>query len=270
MSLPRPDPDATVLITGASAGIGTELALQLAERGHNVTLVARREERLRELAERLRLSTGVVADVHACDLADDAARARLIAALQSGPRHLAAVCNNAGYGSFGPFHESDLGRETAMVRLNVLALHELTGAFLPDMVRRGSGAILNIASVAAFQPLPNNATYAATKAFVHSFSEAVSAELSGTGVSVTSLCPGPVETEFGEVAGVGDLESSLPGFLSQSAADVARAGIEAMVNGKRSVFPGLGPRAAAFGGRFVPRTALLPIAARLGARTLKR
>lgn len=270
MSLPSPDPTATALITGASAGIGTELARQLGARGHNVTLVARREDRLKELAEQLRLSHGIAADVHACDLADDAARAALIAAVQSGERHVDILCNNAGYGTFGKFWELPLERETDEVRLNVLALQELTGTFLPDMVRRKRGSILNVASVAAFQPLPQNATYAATKAFVHSFSEAVAAELHGTGVSLTSLCPGPVATEFGEQAGVGDLEGQLPGFMAQTAAEVATKAIEAMEKGKRSVFPGMGPRAAAFGGRFVPRSALLPVVARLAGRALDR
>lgn len=268
MSLPAPSPDATVLVTGASAGIGTELARQLAGRGHNVFLVARRRERLEVLAEELQLANGTVAEAHACDLANDQERGRLISVLREGERHVVGVCNNAGYGSFGKFHKMDLGKETDMVRLNVLALHELTGAFLPDMLRRGTGAILNLASVAAFQPIPNNATYAATKAFVHSFSEAVAAELHGTGVSVTSLCPGPVMTEFGETAGVGDLESQLPAFMAQTPDEVARAGIEAMVRGRRSVFPGIGPRAAAFGGRFAPRSALLPVMARLGGRAL--
>ena len=268
MSLPQPSPDATVLITGASAGIGTELARRLAARGHNLVLVARREDRLTALAEELRLANGIAAEARACDLADDEQRGALISALRQGERHVNVVCNNAGYGSFGKFHELDQAGEGKMVRLNVLALHELTGAFLPDMVRRGSGAILNVASVAAFQPIPNNATYAATKAFVHSFSEAVSAELAGTGVSLTSLCPGPVSTEFGEAAGVGELESQLPGFMAQSADDVARAAIDAMVKGKRTVFPGMGPRLAGFGGRFVPRSALLPLAARLGDRAL--
>ena len=123
--------------------------------------------------------------------------------------------------------------------------------------------------MAAFQPLPHNATYGATKAFVHSFSEAMSAELTGTGVSVTSLCPGPVATEFGEAAGVEDVESQMPSFMAQTAPDVARAGIDAMIKGKRSVFPGMGPRAAAFGGRFVPRTLLLPLAARATSRALR-
>jgi len=269
MSLPTSRPDATALITGASAGIGTELARQLAARGHNVTLVARRRERLEQLGEELRRAHGVAADVHVCDLADDAARTKLIVAVKAGERDVDVLVNNAGYGSFGKFHELELASETGMVRLNVLALQELTGAFLPDMVARGEGAILNVASVAAFQPIPSNASYGATKAFVHSFSEAISAELAGTGVSMTSLCPGPVATEFGEAAGVGDLESQLPGFMAQSAPDVARTGIEAMVKGKRSVFPGIGPRAAAFGGRFMPRTLLLPLAARATSRALR-
>ncbi len=269
MSLPAPSPDATVVITGASSGIGSELARQLAARGHNLVLVARREERLAELAEEVRLAHGVAAEVRACDLGDDDQRAQLIAALRAGERHLAGLCNNAGYGSFGRFHELELDRETGMVRLNVLALHELTGAFLPEMVRRGSGAILEVASVAAFQPIPNTATYAATKAFVHSFAEAVAAELHGTGVSVTSLCPGPVATEFGEAAGVGDKESQLPGFLAQRPEEVARTAIEAMEKGRRSVFPGMGPRVSAFGGRFAPRTALLPVMARVGERVLR-
>lgn len=269
MSLPSPNPNATAVITGASAGIGTELARQLAARGHNVTLVARRTERLESLAEELRLANGITAEFEACDLADDAARSRLIATLRAGERRVDVLCNNAGYGSFGKFHELDLQREVGQVRLNVLALHELTGTFLPGMVERRCGAILNVASVAAFQPIPLNATYAATKAFVHSFSEAVSAELAGTGVSCTSLCPGPVTTEFGDVAGVGDLESQMPSFMAQSAEEVARAAIEAMIRGRRSVFPGMGPRAVAFGGRFVPRSAFLPVVARVAGRAFR-
>jgi hypothetical protein len=259
MSLPSPAPDDTVLITGASAGIGTELARQLAARGHNVTLVARREDRLAELAEKLRLANGIVADMHPCDLGDDAARAAVVKALQTGEKQVAAVCNNAGYGSFGKFYELDLEREVAMVRLNVLALHELTGTFLPDMVRRGSGAILNVASVAAFQPLPLNATYAATKAFVHSFSEAVHSEISGTGVSVTSLCPGFTKTEFEQAAGAEDAAAKLPGFTWMESEDVARQAVEGMLAGKRTIVPGAINKAVSTSGRFIPRTVLLPL-----------
>src|SRR5215207_5816542 len=229
MSLPDPRPSDTVVITGASAGIGTELARQLAARGHGVTLVARRQERLDELAEEVRTAHHVDVEFHAYDLADDAARSELIDTLQQGPKDVVGLCNNAGYGSFGRFWELPRDREADMVRLNCLALVELTHAFLPAMVERGAGAVLEVSSLAAYQPLPQNATYSATKAFVQSFSEAVFAELAGTGVSLTALCPGPVATEFGEVAGVGEHENSLPDFLSQGPEGVARAGVDGMV-----------------------------------------
>jgi uncharacterized protein len=270
VALPAPDSSATCVITGASAGIGTELARQLAERGHGLTLVARRRERLDALAEELRARHGVGVDVHACDLADDDARGRLIAALRQADRRVDVLCNNAGYGSFGRFHELAADGEVAMVRVNVVALHELTAAFLPDMVARGQGAILNLGSLAGFQPQPHNATYAAAKAFVNSFSESVASELQGTGVSLTVLCPGPVSTEFADVAGVSDLEGRLPGFLSQSAAEVAQAGIEGMEAGRRVVFPGLAQNAVALMGRMVPRGLLLPAWARIGGRVLDR
>jgi uncharacterized protein len=270
MALPAPDPSATCVVTGASAGIGKELARQLAERGHGLTLVARRRERLEDLAGELRAAHGVEVAVHDCDLSDDAARAALIAALRDGERRVDVLCNNAGYGSFGRFHERPPESEVAMVRVNVVALHELTATFLPAMVKRGRGAVLNVGSLAGFQPQPHNATYAATKAFVNSFSEAVASELAGTGVSMTVLCPGPVDTEFGEVAGVGEIEGRLPGFMSQSAREVASAGIEGMEKGKRMVFPGVAHNAVAQAGRLVPRSLLLPAWARLGARVLER
>jgi short-subunit dehydrogenase len=268
VALPDPDPSATCVITGASAGIGAELARQLAVRGHGLTLVARRRERLDALGEELRARHGVIVDVQPCDLADQAARERLIEALRSAERRIDVLCNNAGYGSFGRFDELPAGGELAMVAVNVVALHQLTSAFLPDMVARGQGAILNLGSLAGFQPQPHNATYAATKAFVNSFSEAVASELHGTGVSVTVLCPGPVRTEFADVAGVGDLEGRLPGFLSQSADEVARAGIEGMAASRRVVFPGLAHNAVAQMGRLAPRSLLLPAWARVGGRVL--
>ena len=143
-----------MLITGASAGIGAELARQLAARGHNVVLVARREQRLRALAEQLRLMHGVHADVEPCDLADADARRALVGRLLSGEREVTGVCNNAGFGTVSTLLEADLEREQEVVRVNVEAVHHLTGAFLPRMVERGEGAILNVASTAAFQPLP--------------------------------------------------------------------------------------------------------------------
>ena len=259
MSLPAPSSSSTVLVTGASSGIGAGLARELARRGHGLTLVARRKDRLTELADECRSAHGVEVDVRAADLGKPASRTRLVATLHAGEKTVVGVCNNAGFGSFGLFQKLDLENESDMVRLNVDAVQELTGAFLPDMVLRGAGAILNVGSVAGFQPIPGNATYAATKAFVNSFSEAVHTDLAGTGVSCSALCPGPVRTEFGEVAGAGEFGSG-PDFIWSDPEDVARAGVEAMVKGTRMVIPGLGNRAVATGGRFAPRSVLLPLA----------
>lgn len=269
MSLPSPTPDSTVIVTGASSGIGAELARELARRGYGLTLVARRRERLTELADECRRRHGVAVDVRAADLSKPASRTRLITAMHTSPGRVVGLCNNAGFGSFGRFQNLPLETETEQVRLNVDALHELTGAFLPNMVLRKQGAILNTGSIAGFQPLPANATYAATKAFVNSFSEAVHTDLAGTGVSCTALCPGPVRTEFGEVAGLGAANGAGPDFLWGSPDDVARAGVEAMIKGRRSVIPGLSNRAAALGGRLTPRTLLLPLA-RLATRNSPR
>jgi uncharacterized protein len=259
MALPPSAVDTTVLVTGASAGIGAELARELARRSYNVTLVARRAERMQELAEELRLSHGVHADVEPCDLGDDAARRELLARLERGPRTVVGVCNNAGLGTVASLLEAGVEREQQVVRLNIEAVHHLTGAFLPRMVEAGAGAVLNVASTAAFQPLPGFATYAASKAFVQSFSEAVHEELRGTGVSVTCLFPGFTHTEFGANAGAGDKERRLPEVLWMDAPDVARSGIDAMAAGRRTAIPGLTNRATMLGGRAVPRTVLLPL-----------
>jgi uncharacterized protein len=259
MALPPPSSGSTVLITGASSGIGADLARQLAERGYNVTLTARRRERLEELADELRAAHAVHVDVETCDLGDAAARRRLIAELLAGEREVVGVCNNAGFGNLGRFAEQDLERETDVVRVNVEAVHELTGAFLPRMVEWGSGAILNVASTAAFQPLPGFATYAASKAFVQSFSEAVHAELAGSGVSVTALCPGFTRTEFDQAAGAEDAASKLPGFTWMESGDVARQAIEGMLAGRRTVVPGVINKVTSTSGRYTPRTLLLPL-----------
>ncbi len=266
MALPPPLLDNTVVVTGASAGIGTELARELAGRNYNLVLVARRAERLRELADELRLAHGIHVDVEAVDLTDADARRELIARLEAGEREVAGVCNNAGTGTVATLLKSDLEHEQRIVRLNAEAVHHLTGAFLPPMVERGAGAILNVASTAAFQPLPGFATYAATKAFVQSFSEAVHAELGGTGVSVTCLCPGFTHTEFGENAGTREAEEALPGFLWMEAPEVARTGVDAMVAGRRSAIPGLLNRASMIGGRMTPRTVLLPLVRQVNRR----
>jgi short-subunit dehydrogenase len=266
MALPPATIDTTVVVTGASAGIGAELARELARRSHNVVLVARRAERLGELAEELRLTHGVHADVEPCDLADADARSELVARLEAGERTVVGVCNNAGLGTVATLVEAGVEREQQVVRLNVEAVHHLTAAFLERMVADGAGAILNVASTAAFQPLPGFATYAASKAFVQSFSEAVHAELRGTGVSVTCLCPGFTHTEFGKNARGEDKEAMLPELLYMEAPDVARAGIEAMVAGRRSAVPGLANRASMLGGRLAPRSLLLPLLRQVTSR----
>ena len=259
MALPAPSYGSTIVITGASSGIGADLARQLAERGYNLTLVARRRERLEELAAELREAHDVHVDVETCDIGDAKARAQLTGKLRAGEREVVGLCNNAGFGNLGNFLDHELEQETDVVRLNVEAVHELTGAFLPRMVEQGAGAVLNVASTAAFQPLPGFATYAASKAFVHSFSEAVHSELSGTGVSVTSLCPGFTRTEFEQAAGAEDAASKLPGFTWMESDDVARQAIEGMLAGKRTVVPGALNKAISTSGRYVPRTVLLPL-----------
>ena len=266
MALPPPTIDTTVLVTGASAGIGAELARELARRGHNVVLCARRADRLHALAEELRLSHGVHADVEPCDLIDAGARHDLIARLTTGERAVVGVCNNAGFGTVANLVDAGVEREQRVVALNVDAVHHLTGGFLPPMVAAGAGAILNVASTAAFQPLPGFATYAASKAFVQSFSEAVHAELTGTGVSVTCLCPGFTRTEFGEHARAEEQAARLPGILWQDAPGVARAGVDGMAAGRRTVVPGVHNRASALGGRLVPRSLLLPAVQRMTRR----
>ncbi len=264
MSLPKPSSDTTVVITGASSGIGTELARGLSGRGYPLLMVARRQERLVELADELREQHAVRVDVLPLDLADAAQRAELSDRISRDP--VAGLCNSAGFGTSGPFHTLPVDREREEVTLNALALMELTHAALPGMVERGAGAVLNIASVAGFQPLPGMAVYSATKAFVQTFSEAVHEELHGTGVSCTVLCPGPVPTEWAEIA---DADQWSVGIAQVSPSEVAEAAIYGMLDGKRSVVPGLVPKIVGIGGRFTPRTVLLP-ALRLGQGLRRR
>jgi uncharacterized protein len=261
MSLPAPETNTTVVVTGASSGIGTELARELSRRGHHVTLVARRRDRLDELAAELGDATAQPAD-----LADPHGRAEMLGVLRNSGRTVTALCNNAGFGTFGRFWELDADTEGRQVAVNVVALHELTAALLPPMVSRGTGAVLNVGSVAGVQPLPGNATYAATKAFVNSFSEALHAELKGTGVSCTVLTPGPVRTEFIDVADGADFEGRAPAFTWQTAEAVARQAVEGMVAGRRVVTPGWVTKVASTSGRLTPRPLLLPLMRRVYRR----
>src|SRR3954467_5951709 len=217
MALPPPSPDSTALVTGASSGIGAEIARALARRGHGTVLVARRTERLEELAEELRGQHRVRAETLACDLSDPAARDRLAGQVEELGLTVEVLVNNAGFGSGGLFQRLDQERELEMVRLNVDAVVDLWGRFVPEMVSAARGAVLNVASTASFQPLPRQATYAATKAFVSAFTDGLYADLRGTGVTATCLCPGPVETEFPDSAGIQDAAEGLPSiFWTQS------------------------------------------------------
>src|SRR4051794_15717784 len=256
MALPPPQPDSTCLVTGASSGIGSDIARELARRGYGVTLSARREDRLRALADEL-AATGIRAEAIACDVTDADARARLMSDIADRGLTVEVLVNNAGFGSGGPFVELAAEDEVRMVQTNCEAVIAFCSEYVPRMVDRGRGAVLNVGSTAGYQPLPRQATYSATKAFVNSFSDALYADLARTGVSVTSLRPGPVETEFGATAGMDEEFSSLPSFAVDSSEDVAKAAVDGVERGKRVVGPGVVGRLAV-AGQYAPRGLLLP------------
>jgi uncharacterized protein len=266
LALPPPSDSSTALVTGASSGIGAAIARELASRGYGVTLTARREERLRELATELATEHDVRAEVVAADVGDEAGRDVLAARVDELGLDVEILVNNAGFGGGGNLAKADREWLLAMVRVNCEALLDLQARYLPKMLERGRGAVMNIASTASFQPLPGTATYAATKAFVLSLSEATHAELSGTGVALTVVCPGPVRTEFSEVAGLGDAEDRTPGAVWMEADDVARAAVRGTDQGKRVVVPGLLNRAGALAGQHSPRSVSLPLTQRIWRR----
>ncbi len=267
VSLPNPTNGSAALVTGASSGIGAEIARELAERGHGVILVARRKDRLDELARELHSAHGVRAETLGCDLSKPASRDRLAGRVQSLGLDVDILINNAGFATGGAFADADPARELEQVRVLVEAVVALTSAFLPDMVKRRRGAILNVASTAGMQPLPYSAGYSAAKAYVLNFSEALHQEVRGQGVTVTALAPGPVETEFWDQAGwqVGgkSFEKAFPSPAKPSARDVARAGIEGLAAGRRVVVPGLPMRAGMLAARYVPHALKLPVMERV-------
>ncbi len=263
MGLPAASTAGTALVTGASSGIGVAIARELAARGHALILVARREERLRSLATELTDQHGIGAEVIACDLADPAERDRMVERVNGTGRVVEVLVNNAGFGSRGNFVSNDRERMVGMVRLNVEAVVDLTGRFLPGMVERGRGSIINIASTSAFQPLPGAANYAATKSFVLSLSEAIRTELRGTGVGVTAVCPGPVKTEFTEAAGMDGVEDSTPDAIWMSPEEIGVAAVEGAEDDKRVVVPGALNRAGSLLGQHTPRGIGLPLFARI-------
>jgi short-subunit dehydrogenase len=253
--LPAPGPDATCLVTGASSGIGAAIARELAGRGHGVTLVARREGRLRSLAERLHRQHLVQTEALMCDLADAEQRAALFERLTALRLRVDVLVNCAGIGTYGHFVELDPAREVDQVRLMCEAVVDLCRAFAPTMATRHSGAILIVSSALGFQPIPGYATYGAAKSFEIGFGEALRAELRRARVAVTTLCPGPVETEFFHANGPQPLQRVMPRVLWTSPDAVARAAANGLARNRRVVLPGGPMRALMAAGRVVPRTA---------------
>lgn len=255
----------TALITGASSGIGLDFARLFAEGGYDVVLVARSEGKLRELAAELSGKYGVRAVPLAADLADAAAPGRLAERLEAEGLTVDVLVNNAGYASYGPFAETDLRDEMNMIQVNIAALTALTKRMVPGMVARKQGRILNVASTAAFQPGPLMAVYYATKAYVLSFSEALSNELQGTGVTVTCLCPGPTKTGFQARA---KMEESklVKGKDIMDSATVARAGYEALHRGTAVIVPGLMNKMMTQSVRLLPRGAVTRIVRKVQER----
>ncbi len=251
----------TALVTGASSGIGLELATLLARNRHDLVVVARSRERLEAIARGLTEEFGVSVAILALDLARPETPAAI--ARELGDRGLAVdiLVNNAGFGVFGPFAQTPLTRELEMIEVNVAAPTQLTKLLLPGMLERRRGRILNVASTAAFQPGPLMAVYYATKAYVLSFTEALANELDGSGVTVTALCPGPTITEFQKQAGVA--QSRLRSILVMDAPQVARAGYEGMMRGRRLVIPGAGNRFFVEALRVTPRRLVTAIARRI-------
>ena len=250
-------PELRALVTGASSGIGAAFARALHARGERLILVARRRDRLQAVADELSGAAAI-----ALDLAAPGAPERLVAEVEARGYAVDALINNAGVGHTARFHEEEPERIAGMIDLNVRALVGMTRAFLPGMVARGRGRLVNVASNAAFQPVPFLTTYAATKSFVLSFTEGLAGELRGTGVTVQALCPGLTATEFLEVAGTarGLLVNRLP---AMSAEDVVACSLRALDRGRLRVIAGLPNRVLAGVQHFLPRSLVRAVAAEL-------
>jgi short-subunit dehydrogenase len=241
------------LVTGASAGLGVEFARQLSKRGHALVLAARRKDRLESLAEELGNARAVE-----IDLSKSNAAAKVMADLKANGETVEVLVNNAGFGLIGRFAELDARRERQMIDLNAGTLTDLCRAVAPQMTKRKSGAILNVASTAAFQPGPKMAVYFATKAFVLSLSEALHEELKPYGVKVSCLCPGPTRTEFGDVAGFGG--NGLFDRVAMTADEVVETGLAGLDRNRAVVIPGWTNKLTAMSGRLAPRSVVRRIA----------
>ncbi|MBA4025707.1 MAG: short-chain dehydrogenase [Gordonia sp.] len=260
MGIPAPSSSARAVVTGASSGIGEALATELARRGHSLILVARREEILQDTAVDLTKRFGVEVEVMATDLSDPDATTALCSALAG--REISILCNNAGIATFGPLAELDAEYERAQVRLNTVAVHDLTLAVIPQMVKRGSGGILMVGSAAGNMPIPNNATYAASKAFVNSLSESLRGEVAAHGVHVTLLAPGPVRTQTPTPEEASIVDRVVPDFLWNSSEYVAKSSLDALERNKMRVVPGALSKSMSVAGGYIPRNLTAPIVGR--------
>lgn len=229
----------TALITGASSGIGAEFARQLAPHARALILVARRRDRLAQLKAEID-RPGLTVHCHAADLADEVQIEALLAALAASGERVTFLINNAGVGDHGFFENSDWPRVKAMIEVNIQALTRLTHALLPEFIRAGRGAILNVSSISSYLPLPKTAVYAASKAYVTSFTEALRAEVRDTGVTVTALCPGPVDTEFHEIAERHDATEAMPApeIFKLPVGQVVAEALDAVAGNRARIVPG--------------------------------
>lgn len=234
----------TALVTGASGGIGCEFARLFAGDGYDLILVSRNREKLEELAAAFQQEYGVHVDILAHDLSEEGAGEELHREISSLGKDIDYLVNNAGFGHYRMFLDGDLDTYRKMLKLNITALTELTYLFAGDMVKRRAGRILNVASTAGFQPDPSFAVYGATKAYVLNFTEALSAELKGSGVTASVLCPGPTETGFKAAAGMESARLFKSGLMN--AETVAKIGYKGMMKGKMTIIPGLKNRILAF------------------------
>jgi len=257
MPVPPPSPDARAVVTGASQGIGEALAAELAARGHHLIITARRGDVLQQVADRISDRHGVTVEVRPLDLTDRSDRDRLAAELSE--RTVSVLCNNAGTATFGPVATLDPEEEKKQVTLNVTAMHDLTLAVLPGMVGRRAGGILISGSVAGNSPIPNNATYAASKAFANTFSESLRGEVKKDGVHVTVLAPGPVRTELPEETERSLVEKLIPDFLWINTEYTARVSLDALEHNRMRIVPGLTSKAMSVASGYAPRAIVAPI-----------
>ncbi len=257
VSLPAPTAESRAVVTGASSGIGEALATELAARGHSLIVVARRAELLEALAAKLTAAHGVTVEVRVNDLSDPVQRQTLADELAG--RDISVLCNNAGIATFGPVSGLDPAYERAQVQLNAVAVHDLTLAVLPGMIERGAGGILVTGSAAGNMAIPNNATYAATKAFVNTFSESLRSELAGTGVHCTLLAPGPVRTETPDPADASIVDKLVPDFLWIDSAYTARLSLDGLEKNKMRIVPGILSKGMSVAGQYSPRSISAPI-----------